>query len=76
MHTPQMHRDSLAIKENAEYRYDKLGGFRAFIVDFFKNVNVNKGLSRDVDIDEILKKASSKRRISKQNYFTSSRILR
>ena len=28
---------------------------------FFKILNKNKGLSRDLDIDEILKKASSKK---------------
>ena len=71
VHTPQMYRESLAIKENAEHRYDKLWDFRSFMTDFFKIVKEHKGISRDIDIDEILKKASSKKG---RNFFNFYRL--
>ena len=49
------------IKENAPYRYDNFWGFRDFLRGFFKIANSHKNMSRDVDIDESIKKASSKK---------------
>ena len=49
------------MKEFAPYRCNKLWGFTKFIHDFFVIANKNKQLSRDADIDESVKKASSQK---------------
>ena len=61
VHTPAMRKQAMLVKENAPYRYDKLWGFADFFRDFFKIANHNKGMSRDIDVDESVKKASSKK---------------
>ena len=71
VHTPEMEERARFTKENAIYRYDKIWGFRQFIRDFFSIANKHKGLSRDVDIDEILKKASSRKG---RNFFNFYRL--
>ena len=71
VHTPQMYRASIAVKEHAVYRYDKFWGFRSYMHDFFKILNMHKAISRDVDIDEIKKKASSKKG---RNFFNFYRL--
>ena len=64
VHTPEMEERARFIKREAIYKYDKIWGFRDFIRDFFVLANKHKGLSRDVDVDEILKKAIEKEETS------------
>ena len=61
VHTPEMTIEANLVKQFAPYRYDNFWGFRDFMASFFKILNGNKNISRDVDIDESVKKASVKK---------------
>ena len=56
-----MEAEANLIKTNAPYRYDNYWEFRAFMRSFFTIANSHKNMSRYVDIDESIKKASSKK---------------
>ena len=69
VHTPTMARATQFVEEHAPYRYDRLWGFRHFMKDFFHIINRYKELSRDADVDELLKKASSKKGRNFYSYY-------